>query len=128
MLRNSSGGHWRDPQGILRITVGVLLAASLVATGFVLFPPGGSAEELDRQLTSLEVQVATRTKQLEQSKQHAAAIDSGRGEGDQFLNDYFLPSRTASSTVASDLDTAATVAKINAREHAYASEPIDGSD
>jgi Tfp pilus assembly protein PilO len=117
-----------DTAGILRIVVGVLLVASVVATGLVLWPPGGSAEDLDRQLTSLTAQVASRTRQLEQSKLHAASIDRGRSEGDQFLTDYFLASRTASSTVVSELDNAASVAKITPREHAYNLEPIEGSD
>jgi type IV pilus assembly protein PilO len=108
--------------------VGILLVACLVATGFVLFPPGGSAEDLDRQLTSLEAQVASRTTQLQQSRQHSAAIETGRAEGDGFLNDYFLASRTASSSVASDLDSAAGIAKISPRELAYSSEPVEGSD
>jgi hypothetical protein len=117
-----------DTAGMLRIVVGVLLLASVIATGLVLWPPGGSAEDLDRQLTSLTAQVAARTRQLEQSKLHAASIDRGRSEGDQFLTDYFLASRTASSTVVSELDNAASVAKISPREHAYNLEPIEGSD
>ncbi len=124
------GKHRRsfDTAAILRIVVGVLLLASVIATGLVLWPPGGSAEDLDRQLTSLQAQVLSRSRQLEQSKLHASSIDSGRSEGDQFLNDYFLPSRTASSTVVSELDNAATVAKISQRERSYTLDPIEGSD
>jgi len=126
---NAGGGRraW-DTAAILRIVVGVLLLASVIATGLVLWPPGGSAEDLDQQLTSLQAQVLSRTRQLEQSKLHAASIDRGRSEGDQFLNDYFLASRTASSTVVSELETAASLAKISQREQANNLEPIEGSD
>ena len=129
MLKNFSGARRNiDKVAILRITVGVLLLLSVIATGLVLWPPGGSAEDLDRQLTSLQAQVTSRTRELERSKQHAASIDRGRSEGDQFLNDYFLASRTASSTVVGELDAAASVAKISMREHAYTLDPIEGSD
>jgi hypothetical protein len=131
MLKNFKLGNSRrswDTAAILRIVVGVLLLGSVIATGLVLWPPGGSAEDLDRQLTSLETQVSSRSRQLEQSKLHAASIDRGRSEGDQFLTDYFLASRVASSTVVSELDNAASLAKISPREHTYNLEPIEGSD
>ena len=43
----------REPQTFVRAVLGVLLAANLIAAGLVLFPPGGSAEDLERQRASL---------------------------------------------------------------------------
>ena len=48
--------NFREPQFILRVIVGVLLAANLIAAGILLFPPGGSAEDLEKQLASLQAQ------------------------------------------------------------------------
>jgi len=112
----------------VRAILGVLLAANLVAAGLVLFPLGGSAEELDRQLTSLETQVASKQALLERTQWHAQAVELGRAEGDHFVNDYFLASRTAFSTLLGELDSAATQAKILQKEHGYSFDPIDGSD
>jgi hypothetical protein len=132
MPRNFSSSigsaKWRNPQFIVRAILGVLLAANLIAAGLVLFPPGGSAEDLDRQLTSLQSQILSKKVLLERTKQHAAAVERGKAEGDQFVNDYFLASRTSFEMLVSDLDSAATQAKIQPREHGFSREPIEGSD
>jgi hypothetical protein len=94
----------------------------------VLFPPGGSAEDLERQMASLQSQVTQNKALLERTRQHAAAVEKGRTEGDKFLKDYFLDRRTASATLETALIEAATAAKIKPREHAWSTEPIEGSD
>src|SRR5579862_6548746 len=105
-----------------RIVLGVLVAANLVLAGLVLYPPGGSADELERQRASLQAQVSSRRALLERTRQHASAVEKGRSEGDQFLGNYFLARRTAYSTLLTELDGAASQAKIKPREHAYATE------
>jgi Tfp pilus assembly protein PilO len=118
----------RDPQILVRGLVGLLLVANLVAVGLVLFPPGGSAEDLQRQFISLQAQMKTTTAQLAAIREHAAAVDKGRSEGDQFQGVYFLPTRTAYSTLLSDLQTAASQTKVTPREASFSLEPIEGSD
>jgi hypothetical protein len=117
-----------NPATIWRIVLGVLLAANLVAAALVMYPPGGSADELERQRIGLEAQATTRRAQLAQTIQHAAAVEKGRSEGDKFLGDYFLARRTAYSTLLTELVSAADDAKIKPKEHAYATEAIEGSD
>ncbi len=116
------------PATMWRIVLGVLLAANVVAAVLVMYPPGGSAAELERQRISLEAQATTRRAQLAQTSRHAAAVEKGRSEGDKFLGDYFLARRTAYSTLLTELVAAADEAKIKPKEHAYATEPIEGSD
>jgi len=113
---------------VWRIVLGVLLAANLAAAVLVMFPPGGSADDLERQSVNLEAQVKSGRAKLAQTTQHVAAVEKGRTEGDQFLNDYFLARRTAYSTLLTELVAAADQAKIKPKEHAYATEPIEGSD
>lgn len=125
-MRKSS--NWREPQTMVRAVLGVLLLANLVAAGMVLFPPGGSAEELERESINLQSQVKARTVALEGTRLHAASVEKGRSEGDQFLDSYFLPSRTAFSTVIADLQDAASQTKIKAREASYSLQPVEGSD
>ena len=118
----------RDPKFAMRLVLAVLAGASLIAAGLVMFPPGGSAEQLERQRADLIVQLKTRQATLETTKAHAQSVDKGRSEGDQFLSDYFLSNRTAFSTILSDLETAAKESQIKPRDNAFSTEPVDGSD
>src|SRR5713101_996847 len=93
----------REARGRFRMGLGVLAALNLIAAGLVLFPPGGSAEDLGRQLLSLQSQVQSRQALIERTREHAAAVEKGRAEGDQFLGNYFLGRRTAYSTLLSEL-------------------------
>lgn len=130
MPRNSSGNSAsgapvsRAP----RIVLGVLLAANVIAAGLVLYPPGGSADSLERQVAELQSRAASNRAQLAATRQHVAAVEKGRTEGDQFLGNYFLARRTAYSTLLSELVEAADRSRIKPKEHAYATEPIEGSD
>jgi len=111
-----------------RVALGMLLVLTIAAAWIVLYPPGGSADELRQQLAALEAQAAAKQALLASTRQHVAAVERGRTEGDRFLNQYFLTRRTAYSTLLSELVSAADSAKIKPKEHAYATEPIEGSD
>ena len=127
MPRNFSA-RFRDPKFVVRTILGALLALNLIAAALVLFPPGGSAEDLDRDFTSLQSQVQSRKATLERTRQHVASVEKGRAEGDQFLSEYFLPSRSHVSELFSALEAAAAQSKIKPKEQAIAAEPVEGSD
>jgi Tfp pilus assembly protein PilO len=118
----------RGPQGIVRAVLGVLVAANLIAAGFVLFPPGGSAEDLEQQHISLDAQLRTARDHVNLTRLHASAVEKGRKEGDDFLSKYFLASRINFSTVLSELDAAAKPTKLKTKDTAFALEPVEGSD
>jgi hypothetical protein len=134
MPRNSKSqgpaarSHTRDLTRKIRIILGALLALNLIAAGLVLFPPGGSADDLERELTSLQSQITQKRALLERSRLNVAAIEKARGEGDRFLADYFLSRRTADSTLLSVLSEAASKAQIKERDRAQTTEYIEGSD
>jgi Tfp pilus assembly protein PilO len=111
-----------------RIVLGVLVAANLIAAGFVMYPPGGSAGDLERQLADLQSRAVSNRALLDSTRQHVAAVEKGRAEGDRFLDGYFLARRTAYSTLLTELVDAADRSKIKPREHAYSTEPIEGSE
>ncbi|MSV34043.1 MAG: hypothetical protein EXQ47_00380 [Bryobacterales bacterium] len=111
-----------------RIILGMLLAANLIAAGLVLYPPGGSADSLERQVADLQAKAVSNRALLASTRQHVAAVEKGRAEGDHFLDNYFLARRTAYSTLLTELVEAADRSKIKPKEHAYATEPIEGSD
>lgn len=118
----------RDPKFAVRAGLGVLLAANLIAAGLLKFPPGGSAEDLSRQMASLQKQVAVQRAAVEQTRQHAMAVAQGRTEGDKFIQQYFLPIRTADATLNQELLKNASAAKIKTKTVQYALQPIEGSD
>src|ERR1700728_2907685 len=98
--------NFKNPQFVLRVLVGVLLAANLIAAGILLFPPGGSAEDLEKQLASLEGQAVTKPALLEKTRPHVAALELGRAEGDKFLGQYFLVRRAAAENLLTALGNA----------------------
>lgn len=118
----------RDLTRRIRIVLGALLGLNVIAAGLVLFPPGGSADDLERELASLQSQIMQKRALLERSRLNVAAIEKARGAGDQFLNDYFLSRRTADSALLSELSAAATKAQIKPRDSAQTTEYIEGSD
>ena len=118
----------RDPRVMVRIVLGVLVGLNVIAAILLLFPPGGTAEQMEDQLAHLQSQASAKGKSLKITRQHVAAVEKGRSEGDQFLGNYFLSRRTAYSTLLEQLGQAAQQSQIKAREHSYATEPIEGSD
>jgi hypothetical protein len=112
----------------IRIVLGTLLALNLVALGLVVFPPGGSADDLERELGTLQSQLAQKRALLDRSRLNVAAIEKARGEGDTFLDDYFLTRRAADSALLSELTAAANRAQIKERDSAQTAEFIEGSD
>src|ERR1700738_5376368 len=93
---------------IIRLAVAVLIAANLVAGYFVLRPIGGSPEELRNQVAEMRVQLRQRQSNIGRTRLFATKIEAGRSEGDDFMDDYFLPRRMAYSTVLAELNQAAT--------------------
>ena len=70
----------RDVKRTIRIVLGVLLGLNVIAAGLVLFPPGGSADDLERQMASLQSQVAPKRALLERTRLNVAAVGTARGE------------------------------------------------
>ena len=113
---------------IIRLLLGVLLAADLVAGYFVLRPPGGSPQELRNQFDDLRTQLRQRRMLLERTRLLASKIEAGRGQGENFSQKYFLPRRIAYSTIVAELNDAAAKAKVRPKESSFGTEPVEGSD
>jgi hypothetical protein len=65
---------------------------------------------------------------LDRTRALSGKIELGRGEGDKFMSKYFLPRRTAYSSIMSELYEAATQAKVTPKDSANSIEPVEGSD
>ncbi|MBI5282582.1 MAG: hypothetical protein HY858_12935 [Candidatus Solibacter usitatus] len=118
----------RDPQHAVRLVLGLLLAANLIAAWFAFRTPGGSLQDLESGLIAKRKEVLARQQSLERVKKLAALSGLARQAGDSFLDDYFLPRRHAYSMLEVDLANAAKAANIRAKDRTYGFEPIEGSD
>ena len=118
----------KTPVGIARIALYALLALNLIAAYFLMRPLGGSPEELDAQALDLKAQVVQNSALLKLSRANVHKVELGRDEGDQFMQNYFLSERTASSTLVEELSRDARDAKITPKEHSVQTEDIEGSD
>jgi hypothetical protein len=117
-----------NPRAVIRLGLGVLVAANLVAAYFVVRPIGGSAQELSQQALETHSQIRQQQGVLDRARVLVSKIESGRGEGDQFMTSYFLPRRPAYSIIVAELNDLASQAKITPRDSAWAPEPVEGSD
>ena len=59
---------WRSPSVYMRVVLGVLLLGNLIALWMLLFPPGGSLEEIEERLISLRQRSIQQGRSLEQMK------------------------------------------------------------
>ena len=132
MPRNFSfrlpAGASRDPRFLARVVIGVLLVANLFAAYAVFQPLGGSAEELDEQVSAMRLQIQQRQASLQRMRALVAKIEQARQSGDEFLGTYFMDRQTMSSTIVQELSSAAKEAGMRPKEHAFAFDPVEGSD
>src|SRR3954447_12102584 len=96
-----------DPRLVARSVFGVLLIANLIAGYAVFRPVGGSAEDLEEQITALQTQLRQRQIAIQRTRSLVSRIEHARTTGDDFLGKYFMDRRTASSTILGELDSAA---------------------
>src|SRR5690349_6167153 len=89
----------KDPRIAVRIVLGVLLLANLVAAVIVFRPFGGGAEDLERQRQKLSQQLTQAQARLKQSQVVVAKVEQARKEGDVFLAKYITDRRVTMSTV-----------------------------
>jgi hypothetical protein len=125
---NLSAFSIRTPSSALRVILGTLVALNLIAAGLIMFPPGGSPEQLQAQLQDLQTKILQGKTQLQRTRTIAGKVDLGRNQGDQFMDQYFLNSATTYSTIVGELVGAAKRANIKPKDHSYVTEPIEGSD
>lgn len=129
-LRARLAGHGggKDPRILVRVVLGVLVLANIVAALMLFRPWGGSADEAGRQLDDLRRQLLQQQARLARTKALVSKVEQARREGDGFLGRYTLPRRTAYSAIVRELDRAAQQAGVRRKEEALVLEPIEGSD
>jgi Tfp pilus assembly protein PilO len=128
-LRNSlklNTSH--DPRSWAPALLVTLAALNLIAAWFVWQPPGGSAVDLEDQVAAGQAQVQRAAANLGRLRGLVKKVETARSEQNQFVMQYFMDRRTASSTILSELGSAATQAGLTPKEHSFTFEPVEGSD
>lgn len=118
----------RSTTGIAQLVLALLLVLNLIATWFVWYPLGGSPEQLEQDMLNLKAKVLQSRIVLERTRQNVSKVETGRSQGDSFMQVNFLAERTAYSNLLGELVQAAKDSKVTPKEHTFSIEPIEGSD
>lgn len=127
-LRRLNLASLKDPRVSVRAALGTLLILNIAAALILFKPWGGSAEDLDRRLTSMRAQLPKQQAALERTKLLVQKVERARAEGTQFMAKYMLNERNAYSTILGELTQAADKVNLKTKESQYGVEPIEGSD
>jgi Tfp pilus assembly protein PilO len=117
-----------DPRVVMRVILGLLLAANVAAAVVAFKPFGGSADDLRRERQRLASQLTKLQERIATSKQLVDKVQTARTEGDQFLARYFMDVQTVSASILEELSQAATEAGIKMGGWQFDHQAIEGSD
>jgi Tfp pilus assembly protein PilO len=124
-----SPAAWKEPRVIVRIILGVLLVANLVAAGYAFNLFGSSPEALNQALVAAEARLQADQTRLTRSRVLTSNIGRGKAESDTFLANYFTSRRNTYSTIISEITETAKTAGMKTQEGTIAPlDPIEGSD
>lgn len=123
-----SAAAWKDPRVLVRIGLGVLLAANLVVAAYAFNIFGPSPEALNQRLVSAEARLQADQARLARSRVLTSSIGKGKAESDTFLATYFTTRRHTFSTILSEIRETATTAGMKTLEGTYALDAIEGTD
>src|SRR5947207_1297106 len=113
---------------VVRLILGVMLLANLVAAAFVFHPLGGSPEDLARDLEDRQRQLTQQLQRLERTRSLVGKVQQARVEGDTFLEQSAMSRRTAFSTLIGEINKMAVDAGMKPKEAVWALTPVEGSD
>jgi Tfp pilus assembly protein PilO len=122
------GLNVKDPRIVMRVLIGVLLAANLAAAVVAFKPFGGSADDLRREQQMLTAQLTRAQQQLANSKRLVDKVEQARTGGDKFLDKYFTDSQTKAALILTELNSTARDAGIKMGQAQFNRENIEGSD
>ena len=127
-VRVLTPGAPRDPRAWVPAVLVALAAANLLAGWFVWQTPGGSAGDLEAQVSTGQAQVQRAAANLGRLRALVKKVETARHEQEQFVTHYFIDRRSASSTILNELGAAASQAGLTPKEHAFTFEPVEGSN
>ncbi len=120
-------GALLDPKVLVRVALGVLVAANLVAAALAYHVFDASPEALNQQLRAAIAQRQALQTQLTRTRTLASSVDRGKAEGDKFLSTYMTSRRHTYSTIIGELNETAKSAGMKAGA-TISLEPVQGSE
>lgn len=119
----------KEPRTLVRMGLGLLLAANLVAAAFAFHLIGSSPQALRQDLAAARSQLMASQSRLKRSRLLTSNIDKGKNESERFLATYFTSRRYTYSTIVNEINQAAKTAGMTMKEATFAAlDPIQGSD
>jgi hypothetical protein len=120
---------WKEPRVLVRIALGLLLAANLAAAGYAFNLFGPSPEVLNQTLVAAEARLQADQARLVRSRVLTSNIGRGKAESDTFLTNYFSSRRNTYSSIDSEINETAKSAGMKRLEGTVAPlDPIEGAD
>lgn len=117
-----------DPRVAMRVLIGVLLTANLIAAAIAFKPFGGSADDMRAEQSALSRRLAELEARTVAGKRLADKVEAARRQGDDFLLKYVMDRRTFASTLGEELNRAAKEAGIRALPAQTQLDLVEGSD
>jgi type II secretory pathway component PulM len=127
-LRGMKISALKDPRVSMRVALGALLLANVIAALILFKPWGGSADDLERRLNSMQQQLPKQQAQLAHTKLLVEKVEKARRESDQFMAKYLLNGRSTFSSVLGELNQDAAKVNLKPKDSQLTIEPIEGSD
>lgn len=118
----------KNPQLLVRISLGVLLAANVVAAGFAFHLFDDSPEKVAGQVQRTRQQVVAAIRNLSQTRVHASKIEMGQTEGGKFINTYMTSRRVTYSTIISEITEMELNAAMTPKDALIHLDAVDGTD
>jgi Tfp pilus assembly protein PilO len=123
-----AAGSFAEPQVLVRLALGVLLLANLVAAGFAFHLFDASPEALEQELATTLSQQQSEQARLIRSRALVANVDRGKSDGEKFLASYMATRQFAYSIIISELTDTAKTAGMDKATSTITLNPIPGSE
>ena len=131
MIKNSnlSSINFREPKTQVRVGLGILLVANLIAAVFAFHLIGDSPADLDAQLTSAQSSFRGAQQHLNKSKTLLNNMELGRAQGGKFLASYMTSRKHTYSALDGELNKLAETAGMKVGDLNYSIlDPIEGAE
>jgi hypothetical protein len=100
---NFAPANLKEPKFLVRIGLGVLLAANLVAAVFAFHLVGASPQSINDELNASRLRLLAAQTKLRRGRTLEGRIDKGRDEGTSFLGNYVNSRRHTYSTIIGEI-------------------------
>jgi Tfp pilus assembly protein PilO len=117
-----------EPQVVVRLALGVLLLANLIAAGFAFHLFDASPEALEQELATTLAQRQSEQARLIRSRALVANVDRGKSDGEKFLASYMTPRQFTYSTITGELNETAKAAGMEKFQATITLNPVPGSE